>query len=231
MLKIDGLSIHYGSLCAVRDISMSIASGEMVCLVGANGAGKSSCLKGIMGLASATGDITLDGVPLQSLPVDQRVASGLALVPEGRHVFPDMPVLENLKLGRRGYSDRDADILESVLNRFPILRSRRAQAAGTLSGGEQQLLAIGRALMSSPRYLLLDEPTLGLAPLMVKEVGRILKDIQSEGVSVLIAEQNLLMALGISDRGYVMETGSISIEGSSKDLKTNERVRQAYLGL
>lgn len=230
MLDVRDLSVSYGPVEAVRGISLSVAEGQIVCLIGANGAGKSSCLKGMMGLAQATGSVRLDNRDLQFLRTDRRVESGMALVPEGRHVFPDMTVLENLKLGIGPNQRKSTDLPDTVFARFPILDERKEQKAGTLSGGEQQMLAIGRALMSSPRILLLDEPTLGLAPIMVSRVAETLKSLCAEGMGLLLAEQNLHMALAVADQGYVLETGVVTLSGATSELKSDERVRSAYLG-
>jgi len=229
MLEIKDITVSYGPIQAVRGLSLTVAPGEIVSLVGANGAGKSSCLKGIMGLAQAAGAIHLAGQDITNQGTDLRVSKGLALVPEGRHVFPDMSVLENLQLGIRS-GHQETQTLATIFDRFPILKDRSTQKAGTLSGGEQQMLAIGRALMSKPKILLLDEPTLGLAPIMVRRVAETLRTLRAEGMGMLLAEQNLHMALGVADRGYVLETGGVTISGSAVELKSDPRVRDAYLG-
>ena len=229
MLETKDMTVSYSKIVAARDVCLSVQSGEIVALVGANGAGKSSCLKGIMGLARTHGTVMLKGTDISQLGTDKRVADGLALVPEGRHVFPDMTVLENLQLGDRA-SIRDDGVLESIFERFPIIRDRIQQQAGTLSGGEQQMLVIGRALMSRPAFLLLDEPTLGLAPMIVDRVASTLLQLREEGMG-LLAEQNLHMALAVADRGYVLETGDVTLTGTAADLKSDVRVRDAYLGV
>jgi branched-chain amino acid transport system ATP-binding protein len=232
LLSVRALSVFYGAICALREAAFEVAGGEIVCLVGANGAGKSSCLKGIMGLARSTGDIELAGARMGALATPQRVQRGLALVPEGRHVFPAMSVRENLVLGyrdaeRSGLNDR----LVGVLKAFPLLAERIDQKAGTMSGGEQQMLAIGRALMSGPSVLLLDEPTLGLAPIMVERVVEILSGLRQTGLAIVLAEQNLHMALAIADRGFVLVTGSMTMSGPAAQLRDDPRVRSAYLGI
>jgi len=232
MLQIENLSVQYGVVGAVRDVSLHVQQGEAVCLIGSNGAGKSSVLKGIMGLASATGSVEVDGKMLQEMPTAARIAAGLALVPEGRHVFPDLSVRENLQLGFRTGSKGDRDArLADVLAYFPKLKERLKQTAGTMSGGEQQMLAIGRAVMSGPRVLLLDEPTLGLAPVMVDRVAEVIALLRARGVSVLLAEQNLNMALAVCNRGYVIATGVVTVDGLSSALRDDPEVRRAYLGI
>ncbi|MGO4832582.1 ABC transporter ATP-binding protein, partial [Rhizobiaceae sp. 2RAB30] len=203
MLEIDRLSISYGAVTAVRDVSLRVVPGEVVALIGANGAGKSSILKGILGLAASTGTVTVAGQPLTGLPTHLRVARGVALSPEGRHVFPQMTVLENLELGLTGDRTVDADsLIEDMFGLFPRLRERRSQFAGSMSGGEQQMLAIARALMSRPKVLMLDEPTLGLAPLVVDQIVELLGVLKGRGMAALLAEQNAEMALSAADRAY-----------------------------
>ncbi|WP_127600680.1 ABC transporter ATP-binding protein [Nitratireductor alexandrii] len=230
MLEVEGLEVSYRGNCAVDGISLSIAAGEVVALIGANGAGKSSVLKALMGLVPAASKrLDLDGSPIAGLPTRRRIQGGLALSPEGRAVFPRMSVDENLSLGRPGgghEEDRNA-----IRRMFPRLSERATQAAGTLSGGEQQMLAIGRALMARPRLLLLDEPTLGLAPVIVQEIGRIIDEVRAAGTAVLVAEQNALAALGWANRAYVLTNGSVTMQGDAADLIDNEEVRRAYLGV
>lgn len=231
MLEIKGLTINYGGIEAVRDISFTVPEGQIVTLVGANGAGKSSTLRGIIGLVKAkAGSITFDGKELMGASTDEIVKNGITLVPEGRHVFPDQTVLENLKIGaylRKGNLDAD---LENVYEIFPRLKERSWQAAGTLSGGEQQMLAVGRALMANPKLIMMDEPSLGLAPIVVNEIFEIIKRVNEQGTTVLLVEQNANMALHIADKAYVIENGRITIEGTGKELLKDERVKKAYLG-
>jgi branched-chain amino acid transport system ATP-binding protein len=233
ILKLESFSVRYAQTTAVRGISLEVGDGEMVALVGANGAGKSSLLKGILGVdGSVQGRVVFDGNPIEGLPTHQRVGDGLALVPEGRHVFSKLTVLDNLELGfARGAKGDYPARLERVFQLFPILTERRAQAAGTLSGGEQQMLAIGRALMSAPRLLMLDEPTLGLAPIIVSQLGEILRSLRDGGQAILLAEQNARMSLGVSDRAYVLAHGSVVREGRSSDLINSDEIRKVYLGM
>ncbi len=237
LLELHDIEVKYGNITAVKRVNLSIEKGEVVCLIGANGAGKSSLLKAIVGMEPITfGDIFFDGQPLVGkahLTIDKIVARGIALVPEGRRVFTDMTVLENLEMG--AFLERDEKYIRSKLDAmfslFPILAERRKQKAGSLSGGEQQMLSIARALMSSPRLLLLDEPGLGLAPLLVKSIFETIAHInKDEGVTVFLVEQNAQLALSSSRRGYVMETGSIVLADESKKLLENEQVKAAYLG-
>lgn len=231
MLEIKGLSINYGGIEAVRDISFVVPSGQIVTLVGANGAGKSSTLRSIIGLVKAkSGSIKLEGKELMGSSTDEIVRNGITLVPEGRHVFPDQTVLENLKIGaylRKGNLDED---IEKVYSIFPRLKERSWQAAGTLSGGEQQMLAVGRALMANPKLIMMDEPSLGLAPIIVNEIFEIIKRVNEAGTTVLLVEQNANMALHVADKAYVIENGRITIEGTGKELLKDERVKKAYLG-
>lgn len=232
MLRAESLSVSYGRVRALRNASLTVNSGEIVCLVGSNGAGKSSCLLGLMGLTQAVGGISIDGQSIAGMQTRERVARGLALVPEGRHVFPEMTVVENLKLGFRvGAPEVFDERFEEILDFFPRLKERLQQIAGGLSGGEQQMLALGRALMSGPKFLLLDEPTLGLAPVMVARVAEVLTLLRARNMGLLLAEQNLRMALDISDRGYVVAGGEITVEGSAAALGADPRVRKSYLGL
>jgi branched-chain amino acid transport system ATP-binding protein len=235
MLKLERLAVAYGPVQAVRGLTMHVNAGEVVALVGANGAGKSSTLKALLGLAPDTGGaIVFNGRELRGLPSHQRVAQGLALSPEGRHVFPDMSVLENLHSGfldgSRKLAERNARV-DEMFARFPRLAERHAQAAGTLSGGEQQMLAIGRALMSRPKLLMLDEPTLGLAPVIVDQIAELIVSLRASGMAVLIAEQNVEMTLQISDRAYVMDCGELVKQGASTDLARDPAIRRAYLGI
>ena len=233
MLELKNIHTYYGQIRAVQGISATVNEGEMVCLIGANGAGKSTTLMTISGIyLPVEGSIHFEGKDITRTPPEQRVALGISQVPEGRLVFPDMTVLENLELGAYSRSDPQgvkAD-LDKMFESFPVLRERRRQRGGSLSGGEQQMLAIGRSLMSRPRLLLLDEPSLGLAPLIVKQIFEIIQRINKEGTTILLVEQNAQLALQVTDRGYVMETGEIAMEGASADLLADERVRQAYLG-
>ena len=233
MLELRDIHTYYGQIRAVQGISITVNAGEMVCLIGANGAGKSTTLMTVSGIyAPVQGSVHFEGEDITRTSPEERVVLGISQVPEGRLVFPDLTVLENLELG--AYSRRDkqgirAD-LDKIFESFPVLQERRRQRGGSLSGGEQQMLAIGRALMSQPRLLLLDEPSLGLAPLIVKQIFEIVEQINNDGTTILLVEQNAQLALQMTDRGYVMETGEISMEGSSADLLADERVRQAYLG-
>ena len=233
MLELRDIHTYYGNIRAVRGISMVVHQGEMVCLIGANGAGKSTTLMTISGVhPPAQGSIYFEDEEITDTSAEQRVARGISQVPEGRLIFPDMSVLENLELGaylRTDKSGVSAD-LDKMFALFPVLAERQRQRGGSLSGGEQQMLAIGRALMSNPRLLLLDEPSLGLAPLIVKQIFETLQQINAEGTTILLVEQNAHIALELTHRGYVMETGEIPIEGSSAELLADERVRQAYLG-
>ena len=233
MLSVKNLNVHYGVIHALKDISLEVNDGEIVTLIGANGAGKTTTLRTISGLQKATdGDILLNGQSIVHVPAPKRVKMGISQVPEGRRIFPEMSVLENLEMGAflrkdRAYIKKD---MEGVYERFPILGRRKKQLAGTLSGGEQQMLAMGRALMSRPKILLLDEPSMGLAPLLVKEIFDIIKDINNAGTTILLVEQNANMALSIAHRGYVIETGSIVLSGTGKELANSDEVKKAYLG-
>ena len=233
MLKVQELQVNYGGIRAVKNISFEVPDGSIVTLVGANGAGKSTTLRTIAGQVKAqAGSITYNGEELLGKPIDQIVASGIAMSPEGRRVFADLTVLENLKIGaylRKDKAETEKD-LEWVYSLFPRLRERSWQSAGTLSGGEQQMLAVGRALMSKPKLLMLDEPSLGLAPIVVREIFDIIRTVNQQGITVLLNEQNANMALKIADLGYVLETGRITLTGSGRDLLKNEDVKKAYLG-
>ena len=233
MLEIKDLQVHYGGIHALRGISLNVEDGKIISLVGANGAGKSTTLKAIMGLVSKTsGSVVYDGQDITNHKTRDIVKSGLILTPEGRRVFPDLTVDENIALGAYTRKDK-AEIAKDrkwVLELFPRLEERKWQAAGTLSGGEQQMLAVARSLMGRPKLLMMDEPSLGLAPLIVKSIFGIIKEINAAGVNVLLIEQNAKAALEISDYGYVMETGVITISGTGKELLVNDQVRKAYLG-
>lgn len=233
MLKVDHLSVHYGVIQAVKDVSFEVNEGEVVTLIGANGAGKTSILRTISGLVrTSAGEINFLGKEIQKEPARKIVASGLSQVPEGRHVFPGMTVLENLELGAFLRRDREENQknLKKIFDRFPRLEERKSQDAATLSGGEQQMLAMGRALMSQPKLLLLDEPSMGLAPIFIQEIFDIIQDIQKQGTTVLLIEQNANKALAIANRGYVLETGKIVLSGTGEELLASEEVRKAYLG-
>ncbi|KPJ52736.1 amino acid ABC transporter ATPase [candidate division TA06 bacterium DG_24] len=233
MLKIDDLHVHYGGIHALRGIDLHVPPRSIVTLIGANGAGKSTTLRTIGGLVRPTrGRITLDGKEIVGRPADEIVKLGLAMVPEGRRVFPNLTTLDNLKLGafsRRDRHEIERD-LEWVYTLFPRLRERRGQYAGTLSGGEQQMLAVGRGLMSRPKLLMLDEPSLGLAPVLMEEIFSIVRQIREGGTTILLIEQNAYGALQLADYGYVLETGEIALEGKAQDLLQDERVKSAYLG-
>ena len=233
MLKIENLQVNYGGIQALRGISMEVPDGKIVTLIGANGAGKSTTLRTITGLVKATsGSIQWDGEEILGKPIDKIVTTGIAMSPEGRRVFPDMTVLENLKIGaylRKDKAEIEKDI-QWVYSLFPRLEERSWQLAGTLSGGEQQMLAVGRALMSRPKLLLLDEPSLGLAPLVVQDIFTIIQEINRQGVTVLLIEQNANMALKIADLAYVLETGNITMSGTGAEVLANDKVKEAYLG-
>ena len=233
MLEIKKLNVYYGVIHALKDVSLTVDEGEIVTLIGANGAGKTTTLRTISGLnKAASGEILLEGAPITQVPAPQRVKLGISQAPEGRRIFPEMTVLENLELGaflRKDKNNIKKD-LEAVYERFPILSDRKRQTAGTLSGGEQQMLAIGRALMAKPRILLLDEPSMGLAPLLVREIFDIIKDINQAGTTILLVEQNASMALSIAHRAYVLETGSIVMSGTGEELAKSNEIQKAYLG-
>ena len=233
MLEVKDLEVYYGAIHAVKGISLRVEDGQIVTLIGSNGAGKSTTLHTISGLIKPrSGNILFDGTDITGAPAHKIVASGLVQVPEGRHVFANMSVMENLDMG--AYLRKDKDGIEKdkkkVFELFPRLFERKNQLSGTLSGGEQQMLAMGRALMERPRVLLLDEPSMGLAPLLVKEIFSIIKTINEEGTTVLLVEQNANMALSIADYAYVLETGRITLSGPAADLSASEAVRKAYLG-
>ena len=231
MLTIDDLRVNYGGIEAVKGITFQVPERSIVTLIGANGAGKSTTLRAIAGLVKpASGRIHLQAEDITSLSPDRIVQKGITLVPEGRHVFPDMTVLENLKIGAYLRTDSLEEDLRWVYDLFPRLKERSWQAAGTLSGGEQQMLAVGRALMSRPKLMMMDEPSLGLAPIVVKGIFDIIKEINRQGVTILLIEQNANMALHTADLAYVLETGRIALTGSGDELLHNEQVRRAYLG-
>ena len=229
MLKVENLSVHYGMIQAVRDVSFEVNEGEVVSLIGANGAGKTTILRTLSGLVRpSAGKIEFLGKEIQKLPAQKIVAGGLSQVPEGRHVFPGLTVMENLEMGaflKKNREENQAN-LKKVFSRFPRLEERKNQDAATLSGGEQQMLAMGRALMSTPKLLLLDEPSMGLAPIFIQEIFDIIQDIQKQGTTVLLIEQNANKALAISDRGFVLETGKIVLSGTGKGLASSEEVRK-----
>ncbi|HLG94320.1 MAG TPA: ABC transporter ATP-binding protein [candidate division Zixibacteria bacterium] len=233
LLEVKNLSVFYGGIKALKGISFGIRKGEIVTLIGANGAGKSTTLRAISGLLKPKeGDILLEGVSLKNTPSHEVVKKGISHAPEGRKIFANLSVRENLELGAYLRKDKSGIVqdMDRVFELFPRLKERIKQNAGTLSGGEQQMLAIGRALMSSPRLLLLDEPSLGLAPLLVKAIFEVIKEINTKGVSIILVEQNAYQALKIATRGYVLETGKITMTVTADDLATNEELRKAYLG-
>jgi len=235
LLAVKDLSVAYGKVEALRGANLAVGAGRIVTVIGPNGAGKTTLLNAIMGLLPSRGALEFDGAPLGALHTEARVAQGLVLVPERRELFAEMSVADNLALGafarhRRGERGLAAD-REAIYARFPRLRERADQLAGTLSGGERQMLALGRALMAKPRLLMLDEPSLGLAPLIVLEIFRIIESLRESGVSILLVEQNARAALAVADYGYVLETGAIALEGTAQDLTRNPRVVESYLGL
>ena len=233
MLEIKDLNVFYGAIHALKGISLTVGDGELVSLIDANGAGKTTTLHTISGLLhAASGSITLDGKDLQKVPANTIINLGLAHVPEGRHVFARMTVEENLRMGAYILKDQKkvSENLEKVYAHFPRLKERYKQLAGTLSGGEQQMLATGRALMTGPKIVLMDEPSMGLSPLLVKEIFAIIEELHKSGITILLVEQNAKMALAVSDRAYVLETGTIVMEGKASALAEDDRVRRAYLG-
>ena len=232
MLELEQISTHYGSICAVNEVSLHVNKGEIVSLIGSNGAGKTSLLMTVCGNPRATGGtIHFEGEDITNLPTHHIMQRGIAISPEGRRIFPDLTVIENLQMGGFFLSkDEIAAGMEHVFHLFPRLKERATQRAGTMSGGEQQMLAIGRALMSKPRLLLMDEPTLGLAPLIIAQIFDIIQTIRSEGVTVFLVEQNANRALQIADRGYVLENGKLVLKDTGANLLKNDAVRKAYLG-
>ncbi len=232
MLKISDLNVYYGSIHAVKGISFEVEQGEIVTLIGANGAGKSTTLNTVAGLLKPrSGEIEFEGESLVGVPAHKMVRKGIALCPEGRRIFQDMTVRENLEMGAFTRTDEESlEMRTRVYESFPRLKERRQQAGGTLSGGEQQMLAMGRALMSKPKLMMLDEPSMGLAPILVQEIFDIIKELNEQGTTILLVEQNASMALSIADRAYVLETGRVSMSGDANDLLHDKRVREAYLG-
>ena len=232
MLKVEDLHVYYGSIHAIKGVSFEVNEGEIVTLIGANGAGKSTTLNTVTGLLKPrTGHVIFEGKDIVGVPAHKTVSHGMALCPEGRRVFLQMSVAENLEMG--GFTRPAAEVAESiedVYQRFPRLKERYKQMAGTLSGGEQQMLAMGRAMMSRPRLLMLDEPSMGLAPILVEQIFSIIKELHRAGTTILLVEQNAQMALSVADRAYVLETGKVSMEGDAKQLLADDRVRKAYLG-
>ncbi len=232
MLKISDLNVYYGAIHAVKGVSFEVEKGEIVTLIGANGAGKSTTLNSVAGLLKPrSGSVEFEGESLIGVPAHKMVSKGIALCPEGRRIFQDMTVRENLEMGAFTRSDEEAHEMRKVVyERFPRLLERRTQPGGTLSGGEQQMLAMGRALMSKPKLMMLDEPSMGLAPILVQEIFEIIKDLNEQGTTILLVEQNASMALSIADRAYVLETGRVTMSGNANDLLHDKRVREAYLG-
>jgi branched-chain amino acid transport system ATP-binding protein len=234
LLEIKDITVHYYKVPAVRNISITVEDGEIVTLIGSNGAGKSTTLRAVSGLKHpTTGEIRYKGQRIDKLPPHAINALGIAMVPEGRRVFPQMTVLENLLMGaflRKDKGEIQKNLEGVVYRHFPCLKERKRQAAGTLSGGEQQMLAMGRALMSAPKLILMDEPSLGLSPIMCGEIGKIIKDIQMEGKTVILVEQNARLALALAQHAYVIESGDITLSGPAKELSKNDDVKKAYLG-
>ena len=232
LLKIDNIHVYYGAIHAIKGISFEVEEHEIVTLIGSNGAGKSSTLNTIAGLLRPrSGSVTFDGKNLSSMPTSKVVSQGIALCPEGRRIFQQMTVRENLEMGGFTRPDKEIDgSIEEMFQRFPRLKEREKQIAGTLSGGEQQMLAMARALMSKPRLLMLDEPSMGLAPILVEQIFEIIKELHQSGTTILLVEQNAQMALSIADRAYVLETGKLTMEGAADELLHSDAVRKAYLG-
>ena len=231
MLQVENINVFYGNIHAIRDVSFEVNDGEVVALIGANGAGKSTTLKTVSGLLpSRTGSISFLGNIIDRVPPHKRVAMGLSQVPEGRRIFLQMTVLENLQMGAFTSKADVREDLENVFARFPRLKERRNQIGGTLSGGEQQMLAMGRALMSHPKLLMLDEPSMGLAPILVEQIFDIIKELHEAGTTILLVEQNAEMALKIADRAYVLESGSVTVTGTGKELAASDKIKKAYLG-
>jgi branched-chain amino acid transport system ATP-binding protein len=233
LLDVSNLSVHYGKALALSRISLQVHEGEIVSIVGANGAGKTTAIRTISGSKHPTsGSITFGGKPIHGMPAYDVMRLGIVQVPAGRQIFQTMSVLDNLKVGAHRRRDREGikKDLESVYEHFPILREKRNQAGGELSGGQQQMLAVGRALMAAPKLLMMDEPSIGLSPILVAEVGRIIRDINSRGISILLVEQNARMALRLASRAYILETGRIALKGNCEDLIDNDEVKRCYLG-
>ena len=233
MLEVNDIKVYYGMIQAIKGVSFHVDEGEVIALIGANGAGKTTILHTVSGLLTPKeGSITFEGQDLVKIPGYKIVSMGMAHVPEGRRVFAQLSVLQNLMMGAYTRKDKEeiAQTLETVFDRFPRLKERQNQMAGTLSGGEQQMLAMGRALMARPKILLLDEPSMGLSPLLVKEIFRIIEEINKQGTTILLVEQNAKMALAIADRAYVLETGKKTLEGSGQELAASEQVQKVYLG-
>ena len=233
LLNLENITVYYHKVAAIRNISIEVQEGTIVTLIGSNGAGKSTTLRAISGLNHPkTGKIWFDDQRIDKFPPEKVNRMGIAMVPEGRRIFPQMTVMENLEMGAflRNDLDRMKEDLQEVFSHFPILKARRKQLGGTLSGGEQQMLAMGRALMSNPSLILMDEPSLGLAPILVAELVPVIKNINKKGVSVLLVEQNMPLALGVADRGYALQVGKVVLEGGIEELKSNGIVKRAYLG-
>lgn len=235
MLKVEKLNVYYGVIHAIEDVSLEVNDGEIVTLIGANGAGKTTILHTITGLKKAAGgSVSWDGINLLKEEPSKIITHGVAHVPEGRHVFIDMTVRENLEMGAymygRNEKDKVMERMEAVFQKFPRLKERQNQLAGTFSGGEQQMLAVGRALMADPKIILMDEPSMGLSPLLVQEIFNIIKEVNEQGITILLVEQNAKMALKVADRAYVLETGKIKLSGHAGELLRNDEVRKAYLG-
>ena len=234
LLKVENLETYYGKIAALRDVSFEVREGQIVTLLGSNGAGKSTTLRTISGLiAPSAGKVTFCGEDITKMSAHQIVQRGLVHLPEGRHIFKDLTVMENLELGAYTLKDRRERNrrVQKVFDRFPALSTRGSQLGGTLSGGEQQMLAIGRGLMSAPKLLLMDEPSMGIAPLIIRDITNIIKSLHDDGTTILLVEQNAKMALGLADYGYVLDTGSIVLEGKGADLRKDEKVVKAYLGM
>ncbi len=230
-LSIDNLSVAYGGIQAVKNVSLEIPKGKIITLIGSNGAGKSTILRTIAGIVKPkSGSINFKGTNISGMTPDKIVNMGITLVPEGRRIFPNLTVLENLKIGAYTRKDNYSNDIEYVYSLFPRLKERHWQLAGTLSGGEQQMLAVGRAMMAKPELIMMDEPSLGLAPLVVKDIFSIIEKLNSEGITVLLIEQNANLALRVCDKAYVMETGDITMEGNGQELLANEKIKEAYLG-
>ncbi len=231
MLKVENINVYYGSIHAIKDISFEVNQGEIVTLIGANGAGKSTTLQTVSGLLrSKTGSITFLDERIDHIPAHKLVSKGLAQVPEGRRIFLQMSVMENLQMGAYTSKGNTKEDLENVFERFPRLKERTNQIAGTLSGGEQQMLAMGRALMSRPKLLMLDEPSMGLAPILVEQIFDIIKELHKAGSTILLVEQNAEMALKVADRAYVLESGRITLTGTGAELAASDQIKKAYLG-